>query len=565
MLSWMKRQQPSSRDESHLSIPSTLAQLYKAKLYPLEEYTRFQEFHSPLLDDAHFTSRPMVLLIGQYSTGKTTFLRYLVEKDFPGMRIGPEPTTDGFMVLEHNEIDSLIPGNALVVDPSKPYAGLSKFGVSFLNRFQGAGVNSEVLKHVSLVDTPGILSGSKQLTRGYDFIGVLEWFAERVDRIIILFDAHKLDISNELKWSIQALKGNQEKIRIVLNKADQVDTQQLMRVYGALLWSLAKVFDTPEVVRVYTGSFWSNSLQCQDNRKLFELEKADLFSDLQTLPRSYAVRLLNDLVKRARLALVHAYIIQAVKSEIGVFSGSGAKKKIIEKLPEIYNQIHKTHSISLGDFPELDHMKKCLSERDIGKLPKFRKEMVDTVKFLLTRDIPPLMARINQEEFKNDNTKVIRGGVFENESSPFSENFDEGVSRGQGEEGWIVDEERGKWTAKFEEAQPNANGKIEGRRAKPIFVASKLPNSTLGKIWQLADIDKDGALDYEEFALMMYLIEKVALPKHALPEKLPQHLIPPSKRTIRLNKAHLQDNEASGSATTSAASSVENLKFHTDQ
>ena len=64
------------------------------------------------------------------------------------------------------------------------------------------------MSSVSFLTLSGILSGSKQLTRGYDFIGVLEWFAERVDRIIILFDAHKLDISNELKWSIQALKGN---------------------------------------------------------------------------------------------------------------------------------------------------------------------------------------------------------------------------------------------------------------------------------------------------------------------------------------------------------------------
>ena len=39
-------------------------------------------------------SRPMVMLVGQYSTGKTTFIRYLLEQDFPGIRIGPEPTTD---------------------------------------------------------------------------------------------------------------------------------------------------------------------------------------------------------------------------------------------------------------------------------------------------------------------------------------------------------------------------------------------------------------------------------------------------------------------------------------
>ena len=76
---------------------------------------------------------------------------------------------------------------------------------------------------------------------------MLEWFAERVDRIILLFDAHKLDISDEFSEVIRALKNHEDKMRVVLNKADQISTQQLMRVYGALMWSLGKIINTPEV------------------------------------------------------------------------------------------------------------------------------------------------------------------------------------------------------------------------------------------------------------------------------------------------------------------------------
>jgi len=53
---------------------------------------------SPALDDPDFDARPMVMLVGQYSTGKTTFIRYLLEQDFPGIRIGPEPTTDRWVI-----------------------------------------------------------------------------------------------------------------------------------------------------------------------------------------------------------------------------------------------------------------------------------------------------------------------------------------------------------------------------------------------------------------------------------------------------------------------------------
>ena len=61
--------------------------------------------------------------------------------------------------------------------------------------------------------------------------------------------------------------------RVLLNKADTIDTQQLMRVYGALMWSLGKVMQTPEVCRVYIGSFWEAPLSNFENRFLLEVRK----------------------------------------------------------------------------------------------------------------------------------------------------------------------------------------------------------------------------------------------------------------------------------------------------
>jgi EH domain-containing protein 1 len=64
---------------------------------------------------------------------------------------------------------------------------------------------------------------------------------------------------------------------------------------------------------------------------------------------------------------------------------------------------------------------------------------------------------------------------------------------------------------------------------KMEMMKSKLPNSVLGKIYGLADVDQDGLLDADEFALMMYLIS-IKLDGHDLPSELPPHLIPPLKR-----------------------------------
>ena len=65
--------------------------------------------------------------------------------------------------------------------------------------------------------------------------------------------------------------------------------------------------------------------------------------------------------------------------------------------------------------------------------------------------------------------------------------------------------------------------------AKAEMIKSKLPNNVLGKVWKLSDVDKDGMLDSDEFALAMHLIS-IKMDGHDLPAELPTHLVPPSKR-----------------------------------
>ncbi len=77
-----------------------------------------------------------------------------------------------------------------------------------------------------MVDTPGTLDGSGE-DRNYNFSEVMGWFAKRAALIIIFFDVNKMGVSTEMKSVLDNIQGNEEKIKIVFNKADTVDERDL--------------------------------------------------------------------------------------------------------------------------------------------------------------------------------------------------------------------------------------------------------------------------------------------------------------------------------------------------
>ena len=57
-----------------------LKKIYKAKLLPLEEAYEFHEFISPPLNEPDFDAKPMIMFVGQYSTGKNLWISGLLPR-----------------------------------------------------------------------------------------------------------------------------------------------------------------------------------------------------------------------------------------------------------------------------------------------------------------------------------------------------------------------------------------------------------------------------------------------------------------------------------------------------
>eukprot|EP00906_Rhabdomonas_costata_P002993 RCo004631 len=173
----------------------TFTEEQREKLAKIERQA--EEIYRTKLEKADFfnlvprerASVPMVLVLGNHSSGKSSFINYLLAQK--EQETGVAPTDDSFTVLTRGDAHADQDGHALMTDSRWAFADLKQFGPAFLNHFRlkvrKLSPSTPFPYGMMIVDTPGMIDtplkteASNRGARGYDFLKVVRWFAERSD------------------------------------------------------------------------------------------------------------------------------------------------------------------------------------------------------------------------------------------------------------------------------------------------------------------------------------------------------------------------------------------------
>ncbi len=254
--------------------------------------------------EANIKWRPMVLLIGNYSSGKSSLIN-----EFLGAEIqdtGQAPTDDSFTVLTYDEtvpegekihVSEERDGKVLLNDPEYPFSTLRKQGQRFAAHFRLKKSNSPFLKDLAIIDTPGMLDSITERDRGYDYQEVIGDLAQKAGLVLVLFDAHKAGTVREAYQSIRETLSAatfEDRIIFVLNRIDECSSfSDLLRVYGTLCWNLSQITgrkDIPMIRLTYSPHAFAKGGGVAAFRKaeylpLLENQREDLRRAIQDTPR----------------------------------------------------------------------------------------------------------------------------------------------------------------------------------------------------------------------------------------------------------------------------------------
>lgn len=279
------------RKNYKLSLQSELYEIVKEKLSPLA--MRYD--YSEIALESGIMWKPVVLILGNYSSGKST----LINEYLGGavQETGQAPTDDSFTVITYDEapdepvgIREKHDGRALLNDSEYPFEKLKKYGQRFASHICLKKVNAPFLKELAIIDTPGMLDSISEKDRGYDYQEVIGDLACISDLILVLFDPHKAGTVREtyvaLRETLPAAT-YEERVLFVLNRIDECQSMtDLLNVYGTLCWNLSQMTgrkDIPSIHLTYSKGL-SEKTENSDYLKYLDNQREQLKNTLLKAP-----------------------------------------------------------------------------------------------------------------------------------------------------------------------------------------------------------------------------------------------------------------------------------------
>jgi len=257
---------------------------------------------------------PSVLFLGNHSSGKSSFINYLLEEEL--QKTGVAPVDDGFTVVRYGSVSDQFDGYAMATHGDLPFEGLEAFGEEFLSRAKLKTRPAEWLKKVTLIDSPGMIDApeSKQ-SRGYDFSKSVRFFAEHADLILFFFDPDKPGTTGEtMNIFKDSLTGTEHKQLILLHKVDSFDNiRDFARTYGALCWNLSKSVVTKDLPHIYVTYLPDMASASNDHIPLEDFDKAreEVIDEIKRVPVRRLDNLVTELLSQSlRLSMVGRVIGQ---------------------------------------------------------------------------------------------------------------------------------------------------------------------------------------------------------------------------------------------------------------
>lgn len=338
-----------------------LKRLYENAIKPLEVLYKYRDLSNRHFGDSEIFSKPLVVFMGPWSGGKSSIINYLLDNEYnsTSLRTGAEPSPAYFNLLMYGDEPEVLDGTQLAADFT--FSGLQKFGQGLEERLRGLKLPSELLKKINIVEIPGILEVRKQVSRMFPFNDACQWFIDRADIIFLVYDPSKLDVGPETEAILDQLKGREHQTRIVLNKADQVKPEELMRVQGALIWNISPLMSSAQPPLMYTTSLWSRPYETWAPVRLMQAQERAFLRDLRSAvdkrienkissARRFAVRVRN------HAKMVDCYLTTYYNHK----SMFGNRKMVSDAIIEhpqdyhIYEGLSTLTNISRYDLPDPD-------------------------------------------------------------------------------------------------------------------------------------------------------------------------------------------------------------------